>query len=45
MAKLSMVFKDAFKLVKENINELLNKGKGESLKVIITIRVTITSTK
>ena len=31
MAKLSIVFKDVFKLMKENINELLSKGKGESL--------------
>ena len=30
MAKLSIVFKDVFKLMKENINELLNKGKRES---------------
>ena len=45
MAKLSMVSKDAFELMKKNINELLNKGKRESLRVIITIRAIITSTK
>ena len=45
MAKLSMASKDIFKLVKEDINKLLNKNKGELLRVTITIRVIITSTK
>ena len=45
MAKLNMVSKDAFKLVKEDIDELLNESKRESLQVTITIRVIITSTK
>ena len=44
-AKLSIVSEDAFELVKEDIDELLNEGKGESLRVTITIRAIITSTK
>ena len=31
MAKLNIVFKNMFKLIKENINKLLNKGKRELL--------------
>ena len=31
MAKLSIVSKNIFKLIKENINKLLNKDKRESL--------------
>ena len=37
MAKLSIVSKNAFKLIKENIDELLNENKRELLRVIITI--------
>ena len=40
-----MVSKNVFKLIKKNINKLLNEGKRELLKVIITIREIITSTK